>query len=218
VIQGHESEITTLAFHPNRTTLATGTHHGVVRFWNMVKLGSQVVFKTKLTQPGFTAIQALAFDAAGETLAVGIYGDLIILDVRDGVEERATVRITDLAVNSLAFTADGKILARGGNSLVLWANGASEKMANYSRHPGDKLAWSPDRKKLAVGIITGEYRPTYLEIWDLDGPRPIHRFISHDGPANQVAWSPDGQTLATAGSDGTVRLWEVAAILENVKN
>src|SRR5512147_865594 len=42
-------------------------------------------------------------------------------------------------------------------------------------------------------------------------PHPRHYLRGHDNTILQVEFGPDGKTLASISSDGTARLWDLAA-------
>lgn len=115
-----------LAFAADGKTLAGGDFQGTVHIWDV----STGEVKARLRNPGGQMVDSLAFAPNGKTLAIGIgpRNTRVIepgeLELWDAVtrEKRLTLHGHIGNVRSLAFNADGTVLASGGadKTIKLW--------------------------------------------------------------------------------------------------
>jgi WD40 repeat protein len=65
------------------------------------------------------------------------------------------------------------------------------------------VGWAKGGTILGVGNTASE-----IEVWDASTLKQVAVLKGHTDQVNRVRWSPDGSMLASASSDGTVRIWE----------
>ncbi len=111
-------------------------------------------------------------------------------------------------VRSLAFSADGSLLAAGADdgTVRLWDAKTGDTRAVLSGHTDsvNAVAFSPDGALLASG--GGDQT---VRLWDVKSGQPAAVLKGHKSWLGSVAFSPDGAVLASGSHDGTVRLWDV---------
>jgi WD40 repeat protein len=212
-----------LAFSPDGKQVAANDADGVLRVWDAATGAPDPHVRIH-----FRA-SALAYSPKGDTLAAGGWdGTVHRFDTTTG-KERSAWPGHPRWLNSLAFSADGKVLASlgFGGSLRVWRTDTGKEISLPGRKPGPalSLACSPTGSLLAVletqALETSAGRQV-VRLWDLaDGARPAGELSlagrKGDLPAGSpealtascISFSTDGKTLAVAGRDGAVRLWDV---------
>ncbi|MBI1916197.1 MAG: PQQ-binding-like beta-propeller repeat protein [Planctomycetes bacterium] len=123
------------------------------------------------------------------------------------------------AVETLAFSPDGKTLALGTwGTVKLLDPSTGKELPAPSRHKDwvCSVAFSPDGKFL-VSAGGNEFAPARndyktigeVKLWDV-AARTERSLKGHTNKVFAAAFSRDSKTLATGSADRTVRLWDVA--------
>jgi RNA polymerase sigma factor (sigma-70 family) len=205
----------TVALSANGKLLAVSRQdRTTVQLWD-VTTGKEL----KLTGHAFS-VTALAFTPDGKTLASatgswlpdGAPGEIKLWDVATGKERLSLARLPTMVL-SLAFSADGKILASASGTVKLWEVDTGKEKLDLKVSGGIpwSLAFTPDGKTLAAGVgVREDNTPGSVVLWDLTTGKERAILPGHVGTVSCVAFTPDGKTLASADSRGTVKLWDVA--------
>ncbi|MCQ4205917.1 WD40 repeat domain-containing protein [Streptomyces longispororuber] len=196
-LTGHAGRVTSLAFSPDASTLASGSDDHTVRLWNTP------VGRTISRSRNF--VYAIAFSPDGRTLATTAGTTVQLWNTRTR-RLRATIGAQENGVDAFAFSPDGRTFGVASDDTVrLWDTRTRHLRSTLTaRQKGVySIAFSPDGHTLATG--GGDHA---TRIWDTGTGRVRATLTGHQNSVGSVAFSPDGRTLATAG-DLTVRLWNM---------
>jgi WD40 repeat protein len=209
-LKGHLGWVTTVAFSPDGSRLASGSWDRTVKFW-IVATGEQV----NLVSSKMKEIQALALSKDGRWLATENSSNTVsVRDAITGREIRTLPNDKPLGalgsswVYSIAFSPDGQWLASGvGDKTVrLWDFKAGQKVRDLTglHRAITYIAFSPDGRLLASGDDD-----TSIGIWNTSSGKEMLKLTGHKKPICAVVFSPNGRLLASASADKTVKLWDV---------
>jgi WD40 repeat protein/uncharacterized caspase-like protein len=184
-LTGHTGEITSLAFRPGSSVLASGSTDKAVRLWD-TGTGREIKTLTNLADQ----VNAIAFNPDGSLLAIGSAGSKISL-INPESGESKMLSGHNGEIQSLAFSPDGKLLASGGmdETVKLWDPAGGREVRTLKSDSGEvfTLAFSNNSRWLVSGNAAGT-----MMVWQADTGDLAANVISVPGRDDWLVATPDG--------------------------
>ncbi len=199
----HVSNLTSVAFAPNRHVLAIGGGtDAMVSLWDIHNN-----IRTQM-QPHPSPVSALSWSSDECLLASGRS------DGNIQVWTQPLTRVQTLSghtswVMGLAFNPDGRLLASGSwdGTVKLWEVSSGRLHLTLMGHTDrvNRVAWSSDGQTLASCS-----RDKTIRLWDVQGnTRSV--LLGHTADIFGLTFTPDNHSLLSGSDDGTLRHWDVAS-------
>lgn len=198
--------VTCVALSPDGTLLATGMLDGGIRLWD-----SRSATFTKAPLAHESEVTSVVFASTGQWVASsGWEGAVMRWDIGSGAQT-PICRLDHRVPKVLAISPDDEVLAVGDlDGDVFLVNLPSKAITRVLRTKSAKddcdvraLQFSPNGSLLACGISSR------VEIWRTGSWQLWKSWRCHPIAVSSLAFSPSGDTLASGGFRGEIKLWDI---------
>jgi WD40 repeat protein len=157
-------------------------------------------------------VWSVAFDPRSDMVATGVENGSVRLWNWPQQSVESTLEAHRGIVWSLKFSDDGQFIATSGyDGLLKIFNRTSLEQLMVFEHPSGVRGLAIAGSKLYSGDASGG-----LHVWALESNDPLLS-AKQPGVIYSVAVSPDGKTLASAGSEKIIHLWNADTLMPKLK-
>ncbi len=208
---GHLDTVNNVSFSPDGQTLASSSDDQTVKLW---RLDGQEI-KTLRHE---AAVWSVLFSPNGEWIATASNDNKIKIWTKNGILKHSFLA-HDAQINDLSFSPDSRMVASASNDkkIKIWnvENGRLITTLTKENSQFGSVSFSPNGQRLAATL-----QKKFVQIWQWDNDtwKPVE---SSNILAKQIKsirdyevnFSPNSEILASAGLEGTVKIWTENGVL-----
>lgn len=204
----HNAAVNDLAVSPNEQILATAGQDSIVRLWKI----DGGVYSTRQLEGADGPIQTVSFSPDSQRLIASTTGKVSesrLYDLAQGELVQRSVSQDGMlgslfvppSASDSSDAARVSILTVSDSGVAFWNDARVRKMTGHSQ-PITSLAADPESERYVYsGSLDGSIRR-----WDLQTGQAVRQF-NHGAPVHDISVASDGQRIASAGDNGTAKLF-----------
>ncbi len=199
-MEGHTGDVTAVAFSDRGKVFASGSRDGTVKLWRLSRTGGTP--SLSIDAHGGLAVTALALTPDGSNVISGGGDGIRLWDTRKG-ELAGEFDGHEDTISALSVSSNGQLFASAADDdkVFLWSINDNQPLhAFVCRAPG-AVSFDPEGEKLAAGGAG-------ISLWDVSTGVDMLGSFGHRLSARAVRFLKDNRTVASAGLQREVFLWE----------